>query len=118
MDAGWMLAFIIPPLNQKKKNKKVAMLKSERVGAYRHKYYYRCVVGLMAMKLFFEDLNSTVVKKILSLKSRHHMATNSGVMCTCSTIPASIQTKDVEGGRQVTHLQKCAVTLCAAHRIE
>jgi hypothetical protein len=40
-DAGWMLAFIIPPLDQKKKNRKVAKLKSELVGAHRHKCYYR-----------------------------------------------------------------------------
>ena len=58
-DSGWMLGFLIPPLDQKKKNKSVAKLKTEAVGAFRHKRFSRCMVGLMSWKLF-DDLNQVV----------------------------------------------------------
>ncbi len=54
-----MLGFLIPPLDQKKKNKSVAKLKTEAVGAFCHQRFSRCMVGLMSWKLF-DDLNQVV----------------------------------------------------------
>jgi hypothetical protein len=118
-DAGWMLAFIIPPLDQKKKNQKVAKLKSEMVGAYRHKCYYRCVVGLMAMKLL-EDLNTVLKISFLDEPPHGHKFWGDVHLFDDSYINTNRGMKedmlkvDVEGGREVTHLRKCAITLCTA----
>lgn len=118
-DAGWNLAFIIPPLDQKKKNKKVTKLKSEMVGAYRHKCYYRCVVGLMAMKLL-EDLNTVLKISFLNEPPHGHRFWGDVHLFDESYINTNRGMKedmlkvDVEGGREVTHLRKCAITLCTA----
>ena len=44
-----MLTFIIPKLDQVKKNKGISSKQTEVVGGYRHKRYERCFIGTLAM---------------------------------------------------------------------
>lgn len=57
-DSGWIMSILIPPWQQIKKNQKISKMKTELVGAYRHKRSERCVCGLIAF-LLYEHLNST-----------------------------------------------------------
>ena len=118
-DSGWMLTFIVPPIDQRKKNQKISKLKTEVVGAYWHKTFLRCLVGIVGFKLF-EDLNTvvdisfwddspqgTVFWGDVHLFEKGYWSTNIGMK----------KDKDiagVEGGKEVTHLRKCAITLCTA----
>jgi len=47
-----LLGIIIPPVDQKKKNNQ--MRKTEGVGAYRHKRFERCAIGLTAFAFFIK----------------------------------------------------------------
>jgi uncharacterized protein YqkB len=49
---GRMLGIIIPPNDQKKKNRKHQTLKTEGVGCYRHKRIERCACGILAFTFF------------------------------------------------------------------
>jgi hypothetical protein len=49
---GRMLGIIIPPNDQKKKNRKHQTLKAEGVGCYRHKRIERCACGILAFTFF------------------------------------------------------------------
>ena len=118
-DSGWMLTFIVPPVDQRKKNQKISKLKTEVVGAYRHKTFLRCVVGIIGFKLF-EDLNSVVNISLwddtppgtvfwgdVHLFPKGYLATNMGMK-------KDKKDAGVEGGKEVTHLRKCAITLCTS----
>jgi hypothetical protein len=49
---GRMLGIIIPPNDQRKKNKKHQNLTAEGVGCYRHKRIERCACGILAFTFF------------------------------------------------------------------
>lgn len=46
-----LLAFLVPPLDQIKKNKKHQQLKTEAVGGYRHKRACDCMIAVIAFVL-------------------------------------------------------------------
>jgi len=58
-DFGWIMGILIPPWQQIKKNQRISKMKTELVGAYRHKRSEeRCVCGLIAF-LLYEHLNAS-----------------------------------------------------------
>ncbi len=119
-DSGWMLCFLIPPLDQKKKNKLVAKLKTEAVGAaFHHKHFSCCMVGLMSWKLF-DDLNQVIDISFFDESpegftswGKVHLFEETYMTTNCNMKEDMLKV-NVVGGREVTHLRKCAIALCTA----
>jgi|AntRauTorckE5430_2_1112549.scaffolds.fasta_scaffold04680_4 hypothetical protein len=66
-----LLGIIVPPADQKKKNNQAK--KPEGVGAYRHKRFERCAIGLIAFA-FFDKCSRTGAK--ISFLKREHVPAN------------------------------------------
>lgn len=68
-----LLAILCPPLDQRKKNKENDSLKTEGVGAFRHKRFERCPHGILAFSLIQKFHN---LRQRISFKKREHTPAN------------------------------------------
>jgi hypothetical protein len=117
-----MLGILCPPCDQRKKNKSSGSLKTEGVGAYRHKRFERCTSGMLAFGLLQKfELN----RGRISFKKREMLEGNQVFWRDFKLFDLSygtaydqyhkmLEDAGVEKWLKTTHMRKVGSTLCTA----
>ena len=123
---GRMLGILCPPLDQRKKNKTRGSLKTEGVGAYRHKRFERCPSGMIAFGLLQKiELN----RGRISFKKRGSIGIGQLFWRDFKLFDLSygtaydqynkmLEDAGVEKWLKTTHMRKVGSTLCTAQGLQ